>query len=130
MKKATFVAAAGVVGVLAASAVYAGSPSQAVRGSDNEIMSPGHGLSLEIGGKHVIGYFEAKNEACHLTVVLADANGGESGTDSPGTRFVVAVLPGRALNVDASAGRSAEFFCGPGASQMSARVFDRSPYKS
>jgi hypothetical protein len=129
MKKATLVAAVAVVGVLAASAVYAGSSSQAVRG-ETEIMSPGHGVSLEIGGKHAIGYFEAKDEACHLTVVLADINGGESGTDSPGTRIIVPVLAGRNLQIDASAGRSVEFSCAPGASQMSARVFDRSPYKS
>jgi hypothetical protein len=130
MKKATyFVAAATVVGVLAASAVYAGSTSQAIRG-ETEIMSPGHGVSLEIGGKHAVGYFETKDEACHLTVVLADVNGGESGLDSPGTRIVVPVLAGRNLQIDAGAGRSAEFACAPGASQMSARVFDRSPYKS
>lgn len=130
MKRATyFVAAATVVGVLAASAVYAGSDSQAIRG-ETEIMSPGHGVSLEIGGKHAIGYFEAKDEACHLTVVLADVNGGESGLDSPGTRIVVPVLTGRNLQIDASAGRSVEFSCAPGAGQMSARTFDRSPYKS
>lgn len=127
MKKATsFVAAAAVVGVLAASAVYAGSASQ----GEAEIMSPRQGVSFEIGDKHAISYFEPKDEACHLTVVLADGNGGESGFDSPGTRFVVQVLPGRAFNVDASAGRSAEFTCAPGANKMSARVFDRSPYRS
>lgn len=130
MKKATsFAAAVGVVGVLAASAVYAGSASQAVRG-ESEIMSPGHGVSLEIGGKHAVGYFEASGEVCHLTVVLADVNGGESGLDSPGTRIIVPVIAGRNLQIDAGAGRSAEFSCAPGASQMSARVFDRSPYKS
>lgn len=130
MKKATsFVAAAAVVGVLAASAVYAGTASQGVRG-EAEIMSPRQGVSFEIGDKHAISYFEPKDEACHLTVMLADVNGGESGLGSPGTRFVVQVLPGHAFNVDASAGRSAEFTCAPGANKMSARVFDRSPYRS
>jgi hypothetical protein len=136
MKKATkFVAAVGVVaGVLAAGAGLvtaddAGFAIAADRGSDNEIMMPGHGLSLEIGGKHAVGYFETKNAACHLTVVLASADGSE-GSDSPGTRIVVPVLPGRGLQVDAANGRSAEFFCGPGAERMNARVFDRAPYKS
>lgn len=123
-------AAVGVMGVLAAGAVYAGSVSKVDLGSSHEIMSPGHGLSLDIGGKHAVGYFETKDNACHLTVVVADVSGGETGLDSPGTRFVVPVTPGKGVQVDASAGQSAEFFCGPGAARMTARVFDRAPYKS
>jgi hypothetical protein len=136
MKKATkIVAAAGVVASVLAAGVglvwadSVGFTIQADRGSDNEIMTPGHGLSLEIGGKHAVGYFETKDAACHLTIVLANTDGAEGG-DSPGTRIVVPVLPGRGLQVDAANGRSAEFFCGPGAERMNARVFDRAPYKS
>lgn len=131
MLKATkaVAAAAGVMGVLAAGAVLADSVPTA-EGSKHEIMAPRQGLSLDIGGKHAIGYFETKDNACYLTVVVADVAGGESGLDSPGTRFVVPVVPGRGVQVDASAGQSAEFFCGPGATRMNARVFDRAPYKS
>lgn len=132
MLKATkaVAAAAGMMGVLAAGAVFADSASKVDAGSKHEIMAPGRGLSLDIGGKHAIGYFETKNNACNLTVVVADMAGGETGLDSPGTRFVVPVLPGSGVQVDASAGQSAEFFCGPGATQMNARVYDRAPYKS
>lgn len=132
MLKATkaVAAAAGVMGVLAAGAVFADSATKVDLGSKHEIMSPGRGLSLDIGGKHAVGYFETKDNACQLTVVVADVMGGETGLDSPGTRFVVPVVPGRGVQVDASAGQSAEFFCGPGATQMNARVFDRAPYKS
>lgn len=119
-----------VSAVLAAGAALAGSDVVADRGSDREIMAPKRGLSLEIGGKRAVSYFETSNNACHLTVVLADANGGESGLDSPGTRIVVPVVPGRGFQIDTASGRSAEFFCGPGATQMSARVYDRAPYKS
>ena len=126
----TVAAAAGVMGVLAAGSVFADSVSKVDHGSKHEIMAPGRGLSLDIGGKHAVGYFETKGDACHLTVVVADVAGGETGLDSPGTRFVVPVLPGRGVQVDASAGQSAEFFCGPGATRMNARVFDRAPYKS
>jgi len=126
----TVAAAASVIGVLAAGMAFAGSAAKVDEGSKQEIMAPGHGLSLDIGGKHAVGYFETKNNACHLTVVVADVSGGETGLDSPGTRFVVPVMPGNGVQVDASAGQSAEFFCGPGATQMHARVFDRAPYKS
>lgn len=132
MLKATkaVAAAAGVVGVLVAGSVFADPPAKVDQGSKQEIMAPGRGLSLDIGGKHAIGYFETKNNACHLTVVVADVSGGETGLDSPGTRFVMPVMPGNGVQVDASAGQSAEFFCGPGGMRMNARVFDRAPYKS
>ncbi len=127
MLKATkaVAAAAGVMGVLAAGAVFAGSPAK----GDYTNMMPGHGVSLQIGGKQAVGYFQIKDDACHLTVVVADV-GGESGLDSPGTRFVVPVLPGKGIQVDASADQSAEFVCGPDGTEMNARVFDRAPYKS
>lgn len=115
--------------VVAAGAALAGEAIKADRGSDHEIMMPGRGLSLSFGGKHAVGYFETKDAACHLTLVLAAKEGGEFG-DSPGTRIVVPVLPGRGLQIDAPANQSAEFFCGPGAERMSARVIERAPYKS
>jgi hypothetical protein len=132
MLKATKIvaAAAGVMGVLAAGHVFAESAAKVDLGSKHEIMTPGRGLSLDIGGKHAVGYFETRDNGCHLTVVVADLNGGETGLDSPGTRFIVPIAPGRGVQVDASAGQSAEFFCGPGGTRMNARVFDRAPYKS
>ncbi len=122
----TVAAAAGVMGVLAAGAVFADSPSK----NDYTNMMPGHGTSLEFGGKHAVGYFQVKDDACHLTVVVADSEGGESGLDSPGTRFVIPVQPGKGIQVDASAGQSAEFLCTTDGTEMNARVFDRAPYKS
>lgn len=98
--------------------------------SGDATLAPGRGVSLEIGGKHAVGYFQTKDSACHLTVVVADAAGGETGTDSPGTRYIVPVVPGKGFRIDAGGGRSAEFFCGPGGETMNARVFDREPYKS
>lgn len=132
MLKATkaVAAAAGVMGVLAARVASADPLFHAQPGSTVEIMTPGRGISLDIGGKHAVGYFSAKNKACHLTVVVADAFGDQASLDSPGTRFVLPVLQGKTFKVDASAGQSAEFFCGHGAARMIARVYDRAPYKS
>jgi hypothetical protein len=128
MLKATkaVAAAAGVMGVLAAGAVFADSPSK----SESPNMLPGYGKSLEFGGKHAVGYFHIKDDGCHLTVVIADSNGGESGLDSPGTRFVIPVQAGKGIQVDAGAGQSAEFVCTMDGTEMNARVFDRAPYKS
>jgi hypothetical protein len=128
MLKATkaVAAAAGVMGVLAAGVVFAASPSK----SDYKNMMPGHGVSLEIGGKHAVGYFQIKDDTCHLTVVVADVDGGPAGADSPGTRFIIPVLPGKGIQVDSASGQSVEFLCGQDGTEMNARVFDRLPYKS
>lgn len=132
MLKATkaVAAAAGLLGVVTAGAVFADTVGKAEQGGKHEVLAPGRGVSLQVGGKYAVGYFETRNNACHLTVVVADISGGETGLDSPGTRFVVPVMPGYGVQLDASAGQSAEFFCGPGATRMNARVYDRAPYKS
>lgn len=132
MLKATkaVAAAAGVMGVLAAGVASAEPLVHAQPGAAIEVMTPGRGVSLDIGGKHAIGYFVTSNKSCQLTVVIADAFSGEASLDSPGTRFVLPVVAGKVFKVDASAGQSAEFFCGLGAARMIARVYDRAPYKS
>jgi hypothetical protein len=99
------------------------------RGSNYEIMSPGNGLSLDLGPKHAIALLATKNDACHLTLVLADS-GGASGEHWPGARIVVPLVPGNALQVDTADGKSAEFSCGAGGTRMDARVLDRPPVKS
>ncbi len=96
----------------------------------HEVMKPCRGVSFDIGGKHAVGYFVTASKSCQLTVVVADALSGEPGKDSPGTRFVLPVSAGKSFKLDASAGQSAEFFCGLGAARMIARVYDRAPYKS
>jgi hypothetical protein len=132
MLKATkaVAAAAGVMGVLAAGVATADTVYKVHQSNAVEVMTPGRGISLDIGGKHAVGYYIAKNNACHLTVVMADSASWETGLDSPGTRFMIPVSAGKRISVDASAGRSAEFFCGPAAARMTARVFDRVPYGS
>jgi hypothetical protein len=92
---------------------------------DSLVMSPGKGLSLDIGTKHAVSYFEGKTEGCQLTVVVAKNADGEVSEDSPGTRFTALVSPGASAIIDAADGKSAEFRCGPSAKNMSARVFDR-----
>lgn len=119
----------GVTAIVAAGAALAGSGLPADRGSNHEIMSPKRGISLAIGGKQTVSYFETLNNACHLTVVLTETDG-DSFVAGPGTRIVVPVSQGTGFKLDTAAGASAEFFCGPGARQMSARVYDRAPYKS
>lgn len=120
------VSAAALVGagLAAGSAFSAETPS-----SHNIVMTPGKGLSMDVGGKHTMSYFEPKEEMCNLTIVVAAVEGGMSGNDTPGTRINVQVTPGKALRLDSAQAKSAEFMCGPNGAKMSARLFDREAYK-
>jgi hypothetical protein len=91
-------------------------------------LKAGEGLPLDFGNKHAVTYFVEKNGACSITVVLAAADGGASGSDSPGTRVTALVMPGTALRLDSNSNESAEFFCGPAGTKMNARVFERETY--
>lgn len=91
-------------------------------------MTPGKGLSLDVGPKHTMTYYEQKDGACGVTVVIAGVEGGVKGDDTPGTRVTATVMPGTALRIDAAGEKSAEFFCGPAGRKMNARVFDREAY--
>lgn len=119
--RALCVSAAGVALIASALSVSAGEPSAIP-------MAAGKGLSLDIGNKHTMTYYEQKDGACSVTVVVASREGGTQGDDSPGTRIAAVVMPGTALRIDSSTAQSAEFFCGPGGRRMNARVFDREGY--
>ena len=130
MKKATkLVAAVGVVGVFAATAVFAHTSATPEK-VDGTVFKPGHAVSFDLGGKHAVGYFVSNSEACELTVVVADTAGGETAEDSPGMRISVAVQAGQILKLDERANKTAEFSCSDDARRMSARIYDRMPYKS
>lgn len=94
----------------------------------NTVMTPGRGVILEIGDKRAVSYFQTNGNACELTVVMTSKTGGETGADSPGTRFVATLAPGQKARIDAPANKSAQFFCGPAGKKMDARVLDRPSY--
>jgi hypothetical protein len=95
---------------------------------DDVPLTPGKGRPLDIGNKHAVTYFVEQNGACKVTVVIAAKDGSLTDADSPGTRINAVVMPGMALQVDAADDRSAEFFCGPGGTKMTTRVFARESY--
>lgn len=132
MLKATtaVAAAAGVMGVLASGAGSADTRHPFHRGSQVEVMVPHRGVTFEIGDTHLVSYFYGEAGACKLAVVMSETARPNTDVTSPGTRVIMPVVAGKRAYIDARNGQSAEFFCGPGAARMTARVFDRAPYKS
>ena len=91
-------------------------------------VKPGKGLSLDVGPKHTMTYFEPKEGGCGLTVVIAAKEGGVTGLETPGTRFSVTVAKGAALQIDTTDSHSASFQCAPEGDHLHAKVFTREPH--
>lgn len=119
-------AAAVVAGVTLATSTI-GAPTKDLAAVE---MVPGKALELKIGNKHGISYFSPEAQSCGVTVVFADAGEEVATNEADRTRIVVPVAPGKALRIDGTQERSAEFLCGPGGQKMTARVFTRERYKA
>lgn len=118
------VASAGVAAVTAVTC-----SALALAGEPETIdVKPGKGLSLDVGPKHTMTYFEPKEGGCGLTVVVAAKEGGVTGLETPGTRFVVTVAKGSALQIDTTDSHSASFQCAPEGDHLHAKVFTREPH--
>lgn len=118
-----------MVGVAAATAIFAAGSASTFADEPGTIdVKPGKGLSLDVGPKHAMAYFEPKDGGCGLTVVVAAKEGGVTGLETPGTRFTVTVAKGAALQIDTTDSHSASFQCAPEGDHLQAKVFTREPH--
>lgn len=118
-----------IAGAAVAAAAFATCSALAVAGEPEAIdVKPGKGLSLDVGPKHTMTYFEPKDGGCGLTIVVAAREGGVTGLETPGTRFSVMVAKGSALQIDTTDSHSASFECAPEGDHLHAKVFTREPH--
>jgi hypothetical protein len=89
-------------------------------------MKPLMASSLDVGSKHVVGYFLNADGRCKLTLMIADAARDENSEPSAQIlRLRLMVEPGRAALVDTTDGRLLQFACDPGAQAMNATLLDQ-----
>ncbi len=83
-------------------------------------------ISLDVGSKHVVGYFLDAEGQCKLTLMIADAVRDEtSEPPSQIMRLRLMVEPGRSALVDTTDGRLLQFGCESKAQAMSATLLDQ-----
>jgi hypothetical protein len=85
-------------------------------------MKPLQGVSFDIGTKRAVSYFLSDNNACKLTLTLAEVVHDDEVNGLTATRMTVAVEADKAANLDTAEGKSLEFKCQPGAQMMSIEV--------
>ena len=89
-------------------------------------MKPLKAISLDVGSKHVVGYFLNAEGQCKLTLMIADAARDESSEASAQVmRLRLMVEPGRSALVDTTDGRLLQFGCEPNAQAMNATLLDQ-----
>jgi hypothetical protein len=69
-----------------------------------------------------VSYFLSDNNACKLTLTLAEVVHDDEVNGLTATRMTVAVEADKAANLDTAEGKSLEFKCQPGAQMMSIEV--------
>src|ERR1700730_1284764 len=89
-------------------------------------MKPLKAISLDVGSKHVVGYFLNAEGRCKLTLMVADVPRDE--TSEPSSQIMrlrLTVEPGRPALVDTTEGRLLQFGCAPDAQAMNATLLDQ-----
>jgi len=89
-------------------------------------MKPLGATSLDVGSKHVVGYFLNADGQCKLTLMIADrARDDNSEASAQVLRLRLMVEPGRPALVDTTEGRLLQFACEPDAQAMNATLLDQ-----
>ena len=88
-------------------------------------MKPMKAISLDVGSKHVVGYYLSGEGQCKLTLMIADSYREDAITPSQTVRLRLMVQPGRSATVDTTDGRLLQFGCESNAQAMNASLLDQ-----
>jgi hypothetical protein len=89
---------------------------------------PLHGISLHVGSKHAVGYYQAEGGVCELTLVVGEEPGAEEVLAVTPARFRASVKAGQRVRFDTGEGKELAFYCGPAAAAMSVETMQQTAY--
>lgn len=84
-------------------------------------MTPMQAQSVDVGTKHLVGFFLGGDGRCRLTLMIADSGDGDAMRAS---RVQFAVAAGKRARFDTAQGASLAFSCDNGAQAMQVTRFD------
>ena len=92
--------------------------------SQSEVaLAPLRASSIDLGAKHLVSFFVAVDNACRLTVMIADSV--EEKAEAPVSRLQLSIDPGKSARVDTADGAAAAFSCGDDAKSMRLAKIER-----
>lgn len=92
------------------------------------IIKPLHGITVHVGSKHAIGYFERDTGVCQLTLVVGEEPVGDEVLGVLPTRFRASIKAGDHVRFDTGEGKELAFYCGPAATAMSVETLQQTAY--
>lgn len=116
-----------LAGAVAASMALA-SASRADEAPPVKLLAPAKGVSLDLGAKRLVGYYQAVGGQCDLTVMVGERLTDDDAIPSAPSRMAVSVAPGDAVVVDSGEGQSLAFVCAGGAVAMKVKALERVAY--
>ena len=118
------VLAAGLIALsLGAQKVFAGEISEA------EYL-PLRSISYELGSKKAIGYYTKADEACAVTLMLAENSDPDQANLPSAARLHVELVPGQLASVDSAEGRSLQIICGHDADSLTVIKGDTATFEA
>ena len=115
-----------IVAMLAGFAAF-GVQSAAAEEAPKTFM-PLHGVSVHVGSKHAVGYFEQVSGVCELTLVVGEEPTADAILAVVPTRFRASVKAGQHVRFDTGEGKELAFYCGPAATAMSVETMQQTAY--
>ena len=99
----------------------AGASLAADQNWQSQMMKPNRAVGLDVGSKHVVGYFLKKDGVCKLTAMFSD----KDDVESDAAQLQLEVHAGETARITAAEGNSLQFVCLGRAEAMTATVLDR-----
>ena len=109
-------------------ALLVGSVPVAASDTSKISFKPLHAISMHLGSKHAVGYFQTENGVCRLTLVVGEELKGDELLAMTPARFSTSVVAGQNVRFDAGQGRAVEFHCAAGALTMSIQSLSQTAY--
>jgi hypothetical protein len=94
----------------------------------SETFKPLHGISVHVGSKHAVGYYQANAGVCELTLVVGEEPKAEEVLVQTPARFRASIEAGQHARFDTGEGKELAFFCAPAAAAMSVETMQQTAY--
>lgn len=107
--------------LVAGTAVFAFAPAAATVPSAGQVRIEGQGFTMDLGSKHAVGYFVKNEEACALTLMVAERVDPDLVTPTTGARLRVSVPAGQNASLETGEGAGLSIGCGTDAASIDVR---------
>ena len=112
-------------------AALVGLTAPAIAGEANigaKVLGPLKAAQFEFGHRKALTYYQAEQNVCKVTVILAEAYGENNDDADTSIRFNTAVTAGTSTRIETAQGRALALTCAPSAATLFVQTVDSVAY--